>query len=271
MSQCRNISVLAPWSADRRALRWWRGLCVLAIVNVCAWLVAWRLGGSSIYATAHLYLSGVYVLVCAYRSVFPRVDLERLVVVDSGLSSIFIGRSAATVAEICFGLQLGLLVHQLGGQAGLPWVQNGAWVIPAFTAAAQLFCWHSVLTLNHITQALEEFLWALGLAWMAALLAVVALDTSGTVSAIAGIGMAMSIIFVAYVICVDIPMYVRRFRAGKAIGQKYLSVTQGVRDALERRVLNHDWQHWKSDAAWLTPYFSVGVWVSLSLVFVSGT
>ena len=104
-------------------------------------------------------VSGVYVLVCAYRSVLPRVDLERLVVVDTHLSSIFLGRAAATVAEICFALQLGLLVHQLGVHANLPWVQTAAWAVPVFMVVAQGFCWHSVLTLNHITQAVESLLW----------------------------------------------------------------------------------------------------------------
>lgn len=73
-----------------------------------------------------LALSGVHVLVCAYRSVLPRVDLERQVVVDTCLSNIFLGRAAATVAEICFAIQLGLLVHQLGVHASLSWVQRAA-------------------------------------------------------------------------------------------------------------------------------------------------
>lgn len=47
-------------------------------------------------------------------------------VVNTRLSSIFLDRAAATVAEICFALQLGLLVHQLGVHAGLPWVQMAA-------------------------------------------------------------------------------------------------------------------------------------------------
>nr|WP_315227075.1 hypothetical protein [uncultured Albidiferax sp.] len=133
------------------------------MLNVGLWLAVLHMGsGSGIYAGLQMALSGVYVLVCAYRSVLPRVDLERLVVVDTRLSSIFLGRSAATVAEICFALQLGLLVHQLGVHAGLPWVQMAAWAIPVFMVLAQDFCWHSVLTLNHITQAVESSLWAAG-------------------------------------------------------------------------------------------------------------
>ncbi|HYP70113.1 MAG TPA: hypothetical protein VEP93_04470, partial [Variovorax sp.] len=159
------------------------------MLNVCLWLAVVHLGpANGIHGGLQLALSGVYVLVCAYRSMFPRVDLERLVVVDTRLSSIFLGRAAATVAEICFALQLGLLVHQLGVHAGMPWVQSAAWAVPVFMVVAQGFCWHSVLTLNHITQAVESSLWAAGFSWMAALLGAIALESSGWVQALAIFG-----------------------------------------------------------------------------------
>ena len=263
--------MLAKPLPDDRALFWWRSLCVLAVVNICMWLAVWKFAPiSNFYSAMQLGLSGVYVLVCAYRSFLPRIDLERLVVIDSRLSSIFAGRVAATVAEICFGIQLGLLVYQLGANAGLEWIQKAAWAVPIFLTAAQFFCWHSILTLNHITQAVESLLWAAGFSWIAALLAVVAMDTNGVVQVVAAAGIVASVAFVVYVLGVDVPMYVRRFRDGKALGLRYLSIRQGARDAMERRVASHSWEKWKSDALWLTPYFSAGVWISIALVFVPG-
>jgi len=244
-------------------------LSVLAVANVSVWLAIWYFNPvADSYFAVQLALSGVYVFVCAYRSIFPRVDLERLVVVDSTFSSIFLGRCAATVAEICFGLQLGLLVHQLGMYAGLPWVQHAAWVITICTVVAQAFCWHSILTLNHITQAVESFLWAAGFSWMAALLAIIAMDTSGVVHALAVAGVIGSLGFVTYAIAVDIPLYLRRFRDGRKGGQQYLSIGQGARDAWGRRELSHSWERWKDDALWLTPYFSVGAWFSMAIIFL---
>jgi len=253
------------------ALTWWRALSALGVVNICLWLSIWYFGPAAAepYYALQITLSGVYVFVCAYRSLFPRIDLERLVVVDSGLSNIFLGRSAATVAEICFGIQLGLLVHQLGGYAGLPWVQQAAWVITSCTVIAQVFCWHSILTLNHITQAVESLLWAAAFSWLAALLAIIAMDTHGVVHALAIAGVVGSGAFVSYVIVIDIPMYLRRFRHGKATGQRYLSLGQGARDAWTRREQSHSWETWRDDALWLTPYFSVGAWFSMCLAFLS--
>jgi hypothetical protein len=251
------------------ALLWWRALCVLGVLNICLWLTIWYFNEvAGPYHAIQIALSGVYVFVCAYRSLFPRVDLERLVLVDSSLSSIFLGRCAATIAEICFGLQLGLLVHQLGVHAGLPWVQHTAWVITFCTIVAQAFCWHSILTLNHITQAVESFLWAAGFSWMAALLTVIAMDTNGLIHLLAIAGVVCSVAFVTYCLTVDIPLYLRRFRRGRAHGQAYLGIAEGARDAWDRREISHSWDRWKDDALWLTPYFSVGAWISMALVFL---
>ncbi len=256
--------------ADREALAWWRALCCLAGTNLGLWLLTWyAIPRPSPYAAWHLALSGVYVLVCAYRSVWPRVDLERLVLVDSFLSSIVLGRSAATVAEICFAIQLGLLVHQLGAQAGLPGVQMAAWGIPVFMTLAQAFCWHSVLTLNHITQAVESLLWGAGFSMTAVLLAVVAGHSSGWVQAAAIAGLLGSLGFVGYVLAIDTPMYLRRYRACRAQGQCYLNLATGARDAMYRRVPSRQWAAWKEDALWLTPYFSLGAWASIGMVWVT--
>ena len=271
MSSFRHNFALCLAAADASVLSWWRALCALALLNVCLWLAVWCFGPvSGVHGGLQLTLSGIYVAVCAYRSVLPRVDLERLVVVDTHLSSIFLGRAAATVAEICFALQLGLLVHQLGVHAGMPWVQKAAWAVPVFMVVAQGFCWHSVLTLNHITQAVESMLWAAGFSWMAALLGIIALYSSGWVYGLAVFGILCSLAFVGYVLAVDAPMYWRRYRHARAQGQKYMRLDQGARDAWQRRVRSGSWAAWKADALWLTPYFSFGVWASIAMVFVPG-
>jgi hypothetical protein len=269
MSSLRRNFALSLAGADRGVVSWWRALCVLAALNVCLWLAVWHFGRlSGVQGGIQLALSGVYVLMCAYRSVLPRVDLERLVVVDTRLSSIFLGRAAATVAEICFATQLGLLVHQLGAHAGMPRVQDAAWAVPMFIVVAQGFCWHSVLTLNHITQAVESMLWAAGFSWMAALLGIIALDSSGWVNTLAVFGVLCSLAFVAYVLGVDAPMYWHRYLNGRARGQAYMRLDQGARDAWNRRVRSGSWAAWKADALWLTPYFSVGVWASIAMACV---
>jgi len=37
---------------------------------------------------------------------------------------------------------------------------------------------------------------------------------------------------------------------------------------LTRRVQTSDWNVWKNEALWITSYFTVGVWLSIAMVFV---
>src|SRR5262245_35866377 len=97
-----------------------------------------------------LLLSGVYVGVCGFRSLFPRVDVERVCLWDTWLSAILLGRTAATVAELCFALQCALFVHRLSELTSLPLLTAAAYLFVPLVVLAELVCWYSVLSLNHI-------------------------------------------------------------------------------------------------------------------------
>src|SRR5215831_312628 len=74
---------------NRKTALWWAGLCTVALFNIGAWLVvAWAARPYTEYRSWQLLLSGVYVSGCAFRSVFPRVDLERLCLWDTSCSAI---------------------------------------------------------------------------------------------------------------------------------------------------------------------------------------
>src|SRR5450755_829495 len=65
-----------------------------------------------------LLLSAAYVFGCAFRSFYPVYDVPRICVVDSWLSSVLIGRSVATVAELCFVAQWALMLRETSRAAG---------------------------------------------------------------------------------------------------------------------------------------------------------
>ena len=77
---------------------------------------------------------------------------------------------------------------------------------------------------------------------------------------------AVGIVYVAYMFLVDVPMYWSRWLADEAAGRTYLSFMQGLMDVSGRRVVAHDWNDWKSEVIWMTLYFSVAVWISISLI-----
>ena len=91
----------------------------------------------------------------------------------------------------------------------------------------------------------------------------------GRASSFAAAGALMAACFVAFMTLVDIPMYLSRWRRARRERQPCLSLREGLRDARSRRVPTTAWAVWRPEVAWLTGYFSVAVWVSLSFVYLS--
>jgi hypothetical protein len=64
---------------------------------------------------------------------------------------------------------------------------------------------------------------------------------------------------------VDVPMYLKRWRADVAGGNRGLGPLEGLRDVSTRWVVTHDLAEWKEEIAWMSLYFSLAVWASLGL------
>src|SRR5262245_31757301 len=131
---------------------WWAGLCAVAVFNVCCWRVAaaalarrkatvepalYRFQGRQ------LLLSAVYVLGCGFRSVLPRADVQRIGLIDSWISSVMVGRSVATVAELCFMAQWALLLNLMAREAGARFgLVVSCLVVPLITVA-EVCSWYA--------------------------------------------------------------------------------------------------------------------------------
>ena len=108
-------------------LTWWSLLCAVSVLNVLAWAASTTklrdrqpISRPDKWSAAQwqMVLSAGYVLGCAYRSVFPVYDVQRLCIVDSWLSSVIVGRSVATVAELCFAAQWAMLLRNVAQAYG---------------------------------------------------------------------------------------------------------------------------------------------------------
>jgi len=254
---------------------WWVLLCSVSALNVLAWLGAaawlWRrqrdLSADALAASRlQLLLSAVYVLGCAYRSALPVFDVQRQVLVDSWASSVIVGRSVATLAELAFAAQWALLLR---GSA----LATGSWLASAVSRAvlplimlAEVCSWHAVLTTSNAGHVLEESLWGLCAALLVASLLLVWPHSRREARPLLAICCAGGLAYVAYMALVDVPMYWARWLADEAAGRRYLGVAQGVVDASVRWVVSHRWEDWRSEVVWMTLYFSVAVWLSIALV-----
>jgi hypothetical protein len=214
-------------------------------------------------------LSGIYVMVCAFRSFYPRIDLERYCLFDTPVSSIFVGRSLATVAETCFSIQCALLIYDLGLLLDSPAITLISYTIVPIIVLAQAFCWYATLTLKHFWHAMEEAAWVVTVVLAAGCFATGFVELDGIYQVLMGVGL-FSCLGSAYIMLfLNIPMYFSRARDGSRSGINYLNIEEGIQDALNRRVQTSDWEVWKKEALWITPYFTFGVWLSIGMALVS--
>jgi hypothetical protein len=217
-----------------------------------------------------LLLCAAYVFGCAFRSFLPRADVQRICLFDTWLSSVVIGRSVATVAELCFAVQWAIILHQLGTMTGADTSLNIAWVIVPLILIAECFSWYAVLTTNYFGHAIENSIWAFAFFLVGIGICRLLAEFDGPVRlalVVAIIGIAG---YLAFLMTIDIPMYLGRWRAEIADGCKFLRPFEGLRDASTRWVVTHELAEWKDEIAWMSLYFSMAVWACLALcVFYS--
>jgi hypothetical protein len=184
---------------------------------------------------------------------------------DTWLSSVMVGRSVATVAEVCFAAQWAIILHHLGTMTGADTTLNAAWVVVPLILVAQCFSWHAVLTRNYLGHAIENSIWGVAFFIVGIGLCRLLPEFDGTVRAILVIAIIGIAGFLAFLATIDVPMYLTRWRAGVANGSRSLSPLEGLRDASVRWVVTHDIAEWKDEIAWMSLYFSVAVWASLAI------
>src|ERR1700742_2605550 len=254
---------------------WWAMLTLVSGVNIAAWFLLYRQLHTANSTNAPgldimLMLSAAYVFGCAFRSFLPRADVQRICLFDTWLSSVAVGRSVATVAEVCFAAQWTMILFQLGTIADAPMAVNAAWVIVPLILIAECFSWHAVLTTNYLYNAIENSLWAV--AFFIAGIGICRLlpEFGGAVRVVLTVTLVGIVMYLAFLMTVDVPMYLKRWRADVAEGNKRLRPLEGLRDVSTRWVVTHDLAEWKEEIAWMSLYFSAAVWASLALcVFYS--
>jgi hypothetical protein len=264
----------APITTDATML-WWALLCSVSLLNLLAWgaasAVAHRRSLTSHPGTRQairwqMWLSAGYVLGCGYRSVFPVYDVGRLSMVDSWLSSVIVGRSVATVAELCFAAQWALLMHGIARANEHRFGLMVARLVMPMIVAAEFFSWHAVLTTSNLGHVIEESLWGSCAALLVISMVLLWTRCSRGLRPALAAASAVGLCYVMFMFQVDVPMYWTRWLAEVENGRVPLTLAEGFVDASGRWTVTHDWADWRSEVAWMTMYFSVAVWMSISLI-----
>lgn len=255
-------------------LIWWLFLCATSVFNVAVWIASARTIGrrgaqvpADDYAMRRqlLWLSAGYVLGCSFRSFLPMLDVPRLCLHDTFLSRIFIGRSVATIAELCFVAQWRLLLREAGSVTGDRFATLVSHTLVPLIVVAEVLSWGAVLTANYLLHTVENSLWTLGAA--VALAAFVSLRSSLDAGGRGFVAAAIicCLMYLAFMVSVDVPMWLARWRTDLAASQANLPRLEGLRTALQRCMVVREWAAWSKDVPWLSLYFTVAVWISIGL------
>lgn len=252
-------------------LLWWGVLCAAAAANLAGWLASfWIYRRNSAPADirasreALLWLSAVYMMGCAFRSILPMIDVPRICLHETWVSRIFVGRSVATVAELCFAVQWMLLLREASGGRG--YARMAARLVVPVIVLAEIASWKAVLTSNYLLHALENSLWALAaaiaLAGFGSLHGRLSVPGRRFFYAAAATGGA----YLIFMVFIDVPMYLERWSTGVA---QATPLAEGLKSALAACVVEHQWAAWRDDVLWLTLYFTAAVWISIALPHVA--
>lgn len=254
---------------------WWTLLVGVSCINLFAWSRTARslrqrqgILPEPVYASRKLQLifSAGYVLGCAYRSALPVFDVQRICLVDSWFSSVIVGRTVATIAELCFVAQWALLQREIAHVTGSKAGRLIAMAVVPLIAVAETCSWYSVLSTSNFGHVIEESLWGITAALLVANLLINQERLSPSVRPFLRTVCLIGVGYVLFMFAVDVPMYWARWVSDEAVGRHYLSLSQGVADASGRWIVSHDWGIWKTEVAWMTLYFSVAVWLSIAMV-----
>jgi hypothetical protein len=264
---------------------WWGFLCAVSVLNLLAWLWSAQrlrrdhgeasrtfhhpdhpaLADELTHRRWQLLLSAGYVIGCAHRSFWPVFDVRRLCLVDHWLSSVVIGRSVATVAELCFAAQWALVLHRTAratGSRSAEWVST---LILPLIVLAETCSWYSVLSTSNLGHVFEETLWGISAVLFVASLVPIWQRVDESLRSRLRLWGLAGAAYALYMFGVDVPMYASRWLADEAAGRHYLSLAQGWTDVSVRWMVSYRWDDWRSEVGWMSLYFSVAVWFSIAL------
>jgi hypothetical protein len=252
---------------------WWSFLVAVSFLNLVLLLglrACYRVNPfgapKAIFAIEPLaFLSAVYVVGCAFRSLLPRADVQRICLFNTWLSSVLLGRSIATAAELCFAIQWAIVIYELGRIAHSDTAKNISRLIVPLIALAEAFSWYAVISTNFLGNVLENSLWTVAFTLVAIALVRLAMSFRGIARWIIATTAAGAAGYVVFMTTVDVPMYVQRWQAELADGRHLLGFFSGLEDLASRWIVTYSFAQWHNEILWMSLYFSIAVWASLLL------
>lgn len=247
------------WDSD--VMSWWIFMSGIGVINITIWLYLVKKQGINSW----LFAGGLYVLGCASRSFFPRSDIDRIVMFDHFFSSIFVGRTIATIAELGFIAQWAIILSFVGERTQNKVIIYTSYIIFPLIFVAEIFSWYAAITTNTIGSVVEESLWGLVFALIAYCVYVSRQNLIDKLKPWSLAAVGGLLLYVAYMFTIDVPFYYAKWQSNLSLGQSFDSLQIGVNNMLTKWQVSRLSKDWHYEFLWQGLYFSFGVWSSLIL------
>jgi hypothetical protein len=256
-------------------VQWWWFISLVSMVNIALWFyikkyfysaVSWReFFTSRLHPKLLIFYSAFYVFGCAFRSFVPKADVQRICLWDGWVSSVFLGRTVATVAELAFVMQFAIILNALSKMTHSRLVERLSLVIVPLIFLAELFSWYAVISTNYFGNMIEESLWGMTFTLVGVCFFHLAFHTVAKVRPLFWAGVFFCLCYVFFMFKIDVPMYYHRWLTDLATQKEFLSFWDGLRDLNTRWVVTTQPRDWENEMLWMGLYFSFAVWISLAL------
>jgi len=133
---------------------------------------------------------------------------------------------------------------------------------------AEVCSWYAVITTHYLGNCIEESLWALTYTLIGFAVLSLLPKFKGAFKLAAIFSVIGCILYVLFMVTVDVPMYIHRLIADNAAQKPLLGFFEGLYDLNTRWIVTHSIQDWKTEIPWQTLYFTFAVLVSLALCYI---
>jgi hypothetical protein len=181
---------------------------------------------------------------------------------------VLVGRTVATIAELAFVAQWAIVLHRLGELTETKIAQKLSLPIVPLIIVAECFSWYAVIRTDYLGNAFEESIWAFTYVLIGFSLASLYKHFRSPFRYAIAFSILGCIIYVTFMVTVDVPMYLNRWQLDIASQKPLLGFFEGLNDLNSRWVVSRDMKDWIEEIPWKTLYFSVAVWASLALCYV---
>jgi hypothetical protein len=265
-------------SWDNPVAIWWIFLVTASGVNIAFWIWTrlFAYPNHSILKLRNLWsdprniiwFSFFYVVVCAFRSVFPRADVQRICLFDTWFSSVFIGRTVATIGELAFVIQWLIVLRFISKQTNSRLGLFISFIIVPLIFVAECFSWYAVITTHYLGNIIEESLWAITYTFVGIALLALSNSLKGALKLASLFSIVGCIAYVIFMVTIDVPMYIQRWSLDLKSNRVYFNFWEGLVDLNTRWIVTHSISDWKTEIPWQTLYFTFAVLVSIALCYV---